>query len=111
MLKVTTTYYSYALETQNAEEIIGYHWHPNSISRINYPHLHLGKGAQVGRKELEEARAHLPTGRIGIEEVVHLLIETFGVDSRRRDWRDLLIGNLNEFFTHASSGRRQKPNQ
>lgn len=107
MLKVQTTYYSYAIETEDAEEIIGYHWHPQSISRINYPHLHLGTGAKVGRAELENAKAHLPTGRVGIEEVANLLIETFEVEAERDDWLTILTNNLRKFLAHATWGRRR----
>jgi hypothetical protein len=106
-IKVKTAYYSYAIEDEDGEEIIGYHWHPQSVSGIKYPHLHLGSGAKVGRRELEEAKAHLPTGRIGIEEFVSLLIETFEVDYRRPDWSSVLSKNLRRFMSHASWGRRQ----
>ena len=104
--KVSTTYYSYAVEGDGAEEIIGYHWHPMSTSRINYPHLHLGNGAKVGRPELENAKAHLPTGRVGIEEIVHLLIETFKVPTQRVDHAKILRTNLNKFFSFATWGKR-----
>lgn len=104
--KVSTTYYSYAVEGEGAEEIIGYHWHPSSTSRISYPHLHLGNGAKVGRAELESAKAHLPTGRVGIEEIVNLLIETFKVPTRRVDHANVLRDNFSKFIKFASWGKR-----
>ena len=106
LFKVTTTYYSHAIESESGEEIIGCHWHPQSISNIGWPHLHLGAGARVGRAELESTKAHLPTGRVGIEDVVHLLIETFQVGHRRPDWKTILTGNLKRFLSNATWGRR-----
>jgi hypothetical protein len=107
MIKVQTTYYRYAIEDENSEEIIGYHWHPHSVSRISFPHLHLGSGAKVGRAELEDAKAHLPTGRVGVEEVINLLIEHFEVEAHKRDWKNLLMGNLNKFTKYATWGGRK----
>jgi hypothetical protein len=75
----------YSVETEGAEEIIGYHFHPNGQihpnrqSRIRYPHLHLGKGARIRCPELESTKAHLPTRRVCFEQFVMLLIEVFGV--------------------------------
>jgi hypothetical protein len=105
-IKVQTTYYTYAIEAENGEEVIGYHWHPHSVSRIEFPHLHLGNGARVGREELEGAKAHLPTGRVGVEEVIDLLIETFDVETRRKDWKSVLRNNFAKFIQHATWGKR-----
>jgi hypothetical protein len=87
-LRVTTDYYKYALETEDAEEIIGYHWHPDGESPIRFAHLHLGPGANLGRAELH-GKAHFPTGRVAFEDVVELLIDAFGVkpDPDKSQWQ------------------------
>jgi hypothetical protein len=105
--KVSTRYYQYTVETEDAEEIIGYHWHPQSVSPINYPHMHLGAGARIGRKELDSAKAHLPTGRVAIEDVIHLLIEVFDVEPLKKNWKQLVHSNLSRFLKHATWGSRR----
>src|SRR3974390_2806145 len=55
--RVTTAGYKYTLETEDGEEILGYHWHPESLSSHKEPHLHLGSGARIGRAELENTKA------------------------------------------------------
>ncbi len=80
--RVTTLYYSYAVETQDGQEIAGYHWHPDGVSPVKFPHLHLGSAARIGMEELTR-KAHFPTGRVAFEDVVEFLIATFGVEPDR----------------------------
>jgi len=87
-LKVQTVAYMYTLEDADGREVFGYHWHPGSRSPVSFPHLHLEAGAMLGRAELQ--RAHFPTGRVSVEEFLGLVIETFDVRTRRRDWRAVL---------------------
>jgi len=87
-LKVETRSYMYTLEEAHGREILGYHWHPEGVSPFTMPHLHLGTGAKVGLPELDDA--HLPTGRISVEQFLRFVIETFDVKARRRDWRRIL---------------------
>lgn len=87
--RVTTAHYKYTLETEDSEEIIGYHWHPEGPSPVRYAHLHLGAGAQIGRSELD-GRAHFPTGRVAFEDFVKLLIDVFDVKASRPTWRQAL---------------------
>jgi hypothetical protein len=68
--------------------VFSYQWHPGGRSPVTWPHLHLGAGAEVGRTEL--ASAHLPTGRVSIEEVLRLAITELGVEPLRDDWREVL---------------------
>jgi len=103
--RVTTAGYQYTIETGGGEEILGYHWQPNSVSPFKDPHLHLGYGAQIGRPELESTKAHLPTGRVSMEDFIQLLIEVFDA-SPHRDWRDVLGKTAKKFWQYASWGRR-----
>jgi hypothetical protein len=50
--------------------------------------MHLGAAAELGFADL--GRAHLPTGRIGLEHVLRLAIRDLGVEARRDDWREVL---------------------
>jgi len=80
--------YSYALRESQGPEILAYHWHPGRRSPIDSPHLHLGAGSGVGREELQ--KAHIPTGRVELEDVLLMAIREFGVRSRREDWEEIL---------------------
>lgn len=86
--KTTTSGYLYGLDDADGHEILEYHWHPSGHSEETNPHLHLGAGALVARPELPGA--HLPTGRVAVEDVLHLAITVFGVDPTRADWQDIL---------------------
>jgi len=97
---ISTVAYSYALRESGGHEIPAYHWHPRTASSVTFPHLHLGHGAQVGRPEFD--RAHLPTGRVALEDFVHLLIEDFNVPPVRENWEDLLEESRVEFEADRS---------
>jgi hypothetical protein len=76
---------SSALDDADGREVLSFQWHPGGRSPVTWPHLHLGAGAEVGRAELTSA--HLPTGRVAIEEVLGLAISELGVEPLRGDER------------------------
>jgi len=86
--RTSTRGYLYGLDDADGHEILGYHWHPYGRSPETRPHLHLGAGAGVRRPELTSA--HLPTGRIAIEDVLRMTITDFGVQPLRADWQQVL---------------------
>jgi hypothetical protein len=75
--KVQIVAYYYTLSNENEQEILAYHWHPAQQSEITFPHLHIGPGVHLDPESLGEA--HLPTGRIAVEDVIRLAIRDFGV--------------------------------
>jgi hypothetical protein len=93
--KVTITAYHYTLEDAKGSEIISFQWHPTGSGALPYPHVHLGHAAAVGRAELEGA--HIPTGRVAVEQVLRFAIEAFKLRPRRTDWRDVLFGTRRRF--------------
>ena len=93
--KVTITAYHYTLEDSDSREIISFQWHPAGAGALPYPHVHLGHGAAVGRAEL--AGAHIPTGRVALEQILRFAIEAFRLRPRRPDWRDVLFGTRRRF--------------
>jgi len=99
--RVTTRYYSYAIETQDAEEVVGYHWHPDGQSPVRFPHLHLGRAAQIGMPEINR-KAHFPTGRVAFEDIVELLVGTFGVRPRRNPWQAVIAATRAAFARQKS---------
>jgi hypothetical protein len=84
---VISSGYSYSLSDATGQEIIAYHWHPGGRSPIGFPHLHIEAGAHVRNPQV--ARAHLPTGRILLEEVLRLTIREFGVQTLHDDWEQI----------------------
>ena len=78
----------YAILDSEQTEIMLYHWHPAGNSHITTPHLHIERGAQVGRRELQGA--HLPTGHVSLTAFLRLLILDLGVQPSRPDWNAIL---------------------
>jgi hypothetical protein len=96
-LKVQTVAYMYTVEDAEGREVFGYHWHPEGRSPTSFPHLHLEAGAMIGRVEI--MRAHFPKGRVSVEEFLRLVIETFDLRTRRKDWRAVLQQTQAAFAT------------
>jgi len=84
---VRTTGYVYQLRA-GERELIADHWHPRGLSPHTAPHMHLGAAAELGFADL--GSAHLPTGHIGLDDVLRLAIRDLGVEPRRGDWRQVL---------------------
>lgn len=85
--KVQTSAYAYRVAGPGGEMLV-YHWHPQARSTHTRPHLHIGGGSGITSDALR--RAHVPTGRIAVEELLRMLIEDLGVEPRRRDWSETL---------------------
>jgi hypothetical protein len=85
--KVHITAYLYELRRGDAELLV-YHWHPSGVSPHTRPHLHIGPAAEPGFAPLQGA--HLPTGRIALEEMLRMAIVEFGARPRRTDWERVL---------------------
>lgn len=102
LFKVKTQGYAYRLDDEQGEEILAYHWHPlpNPQDPVTYPHLHFNRAAQIGRRELRSG--HIPSGRIALESLALYLIEVWGVNSERTDWREVLERNLENFEQYKS---------
>ena len=96
--RVSTAGYWYTLSAPDERELISYHWHPNASGEISYPHVHLGPLAAVGHTQL--ARAHAPTGRVALEDVLRFAIQDLGVRSRRTDW-DSVLAEILAIFEQA----------
>ena len=86
--KVSIAAYWYSLDDEQGQEILAFHWHPRGRSSVTSPHLHIGPGAGVQYPRLRGA--HIPTGRVALEDVLRLAIRELGVEPLRRDWADVL---------------------
>ena len=84
--RVAPAAYEYALRTRQDREVLAYHWHPETREDgrpVRFPHLHVRCGDDVGRRL---RKAHLPTGRVALEDVLRLLVAGLGARPLRPDW-------------------------
>jgi hypothetical protein len=79
--RVTTAGYVYGILDPDGQELLGWHWHPDS--RVQRPHLHI-------HSEPLTHKIHIPTGRVTIESVLRMLAEELAVIPKRADWADVL---------------------
>lgn len=86
-------YFFHVTEYQH-REILAYHWHPDGVSPVTTPHLHLSSRlpdiAVSEGVEISLSAVHLPTGEVSAQDIVRLLITEFGVEPRRSDWRTIV---------------------
>ena len=86
--KCTSAGYVYSLSDADGAELVSYHWHPLSDPRSDVrPHFHVGE-----RFLRQDARLHVPTPRVSIEEFIRTAIATFGVEATVDEdiWTELL---------------------
>lgn len=83
--RVERTAYFYQLYASRSEELLGFHWHPETPGPTQFPHLHAASDtAPLSHK------THVPTGFVSLGAVVRLLITEFGVPPLRDDWQTTL---------------------
>ncbi len=93
--KVTITAYMYIVDDHRGHEVFSYHWQPDA-PEIKFPHIHV--------EHPNFKKAHFPTGRISLEEVLRLLITDFGVEPLRSDWNRVLTKTQQKFATYRTWG-------
>jgi hypothetical protein len=86
--QVEVTSSMYAILGTDGAEMLAYHWHPEGVSPVTTPHLHLGSASGATWPRLQGA--HLPTGFVTLAAFVRCLIEELGVEPRRPDWQAAL---------------------
>lgn len=97
--RIETSEYSYQILTRAGSELLAFHWTPFAVGPEYRTHSHL----HVGNVLLDDSapiqnfhKLHIPTGRIPLSSVIRLLIEEFGVQPRRENWREMLIDDQSE---------------
>lgn len=109
--KVSTRAYMHALENLDGQEIVAYHWHPEQGSKVTFPHMHFGVG--LGQLPKFVHKAHVPTGRVPLEEVVRFAIADLGATPKREDWSEVLADTQRaheRWRTWAGSGPSKEGN-
>jgi hypothetical protein len=80
--KVSTRAYRYRIDGQRGREWGSWHWHPTSRSLEPRPHLHVAHGPLRNH--------HLPSGRVGVESVLRLVLTELEAKPLRSDWQIVL---------------------
>jgi hypothetical protein len=83
---VVTAGYVYRVLASAEQPILSYHWHPEGLSSVTYPHLHI----ELGTSPIDLSKAHLPSGPISLVTVVRMTISELGVEPLRTNWREVL---------------------
>lgn len=81
-----TVSYAYRLLGAVDQPILSYHWHPEGISPVRSPHLHI----ELRTAPIDLSKAHLPSGLISLVAVIRMTIDEFGVEPLRTNWREVL---------------------
>lgn len=75
--------YKYQILNREAHELFAFHWHP--LGKVSLPHMHLGFGMR-GHDLPIDNKAHIPTGRVPVADIVNFLIVELGVTPLSIDW-------------------------
>jgi hypothetical protein len=93
---VKTESYTYEiLDYVTHKDIFCFHWEPHS--KVQYPHMHLGFAAKGHGLPIDN-KAHIPSGRVAIEDLVAFLISDMGVKPLKSDWSDIIVVARQKFM-------------
>jgi hypothetical protein len=97
--KVKTEAYEHYLRTAEGKDIIAFHWQPGG-NGPDWPHLHVGTIA-LAKDGLLDRKAHVPTGRVAVEQVLRFAIAELGVESDD-DWEQVFAVTQGRFETYRT---------
>lgn len=105
-IKVVTDGYVYRVRSSETAgpDPFQWHWHPEVQKQ---PDCHLHVGAQHDAGPLNSL--HLPSGRVGFEEVLAFLILEYDVRPARPDWQDVLLDTRTRFETYRTWAGARPP--
>lgn len=95
--RCTTKSYAYSILDGDDKRLYDWHWHPFGKSNFYEPHAHT-----YSTDPLLPPRAHIPTGRVSLEQVIRFVIDQLGVEPLRNDWDSVLSLNEGLFELHRS---------
>jgi hypothetical protein len=97
--RVKTISYTYEIEDEaTRHEILAFHWEPDSPrSRVKTPHLHLGFALRDKTLPFHN-KAHIPSGRVPVEDVVSFLISDLQVTSLNGNWSAVIAATRHSFM-------------
>jgi hypothetical protein len=93
---VRTESYTYEiLDSGSGNDLFCFHWEPHST--VKYPHVHLGFAAKGHGLPIDN-KAHIPSGRVAVEDIVTFLVSDLGVKPLKEDWADILAAERLTFI-------------
>jgi len=98
--KVKTESYIYRLTAADGAKVISFEWHPSGSSPVKTPHVQVGPaGLGQGLGDLGKllSKAHIPTRRISMEQVLEFAIRELQVHYIRDDWEKVLMETYTAF--------------
>lgn len=104
--RVKTRRYQHEILTEDFGEVVLFHWHPDEeagqVVRL-HPHIHIGPRLLVDDPAITR-RAHVPSGRVSVEDVIDFAIRDLDATPRRDDWESVINESREKFRTHANWG-------
>lgn len=104
-IRVTTLEYGYDIVIPKQGDpagtsLLSWHWHPD-VPNVPQPHMHLEKGVSA---QMHDAlhKAHVPTGRVALEDVIEFMIVDLEVEPTCSDWREILHDAREAHVAHRS---------
>lgn len=98
--RVKTESYTYEIEDEESRhELFAFHWEPHSA--IAFPHMHIGFVLR-GHELPIDNKAHIPTGRVAVEDVVLFTLRELSVKPLREDWEEVIGRARERFFEYRS---------
>lgn len=99
--KVSTCAYDHVLQRRDGTEIISFHWHPAGNSWVKQPHIHLG-AAELSSSGVLSHKAHVPTSRVALEDVIAFAITDLRVEPLTGSWPEILNETRDAFVRYRS---------
>lgn len=101
--KIATKAYTYEIEDeQSGHELFAFHWEPEAPnSKITIPHMHIGFALRHATLRINN-RAHIPAGRVPVEDVVYFLVTELGVAPLNSDWDRTIRESRRAFMDNKS---------
>jgi hypothetical protein len=91
--KVSTRGWMHELTNKDGREVAAWHWHPVSKSHVLVPHLHV-----------PPLKAHYPTGRVMIEDVLAFAADQGAEPNDPKTWAKVDQANRDAFRRGATWG-------
>ena len=104
IVKTQSYIYSIFRKAEN-KPFLEFHWHPEELdrktmmykpSKIRFPHIHVTN------------IDHIPSGRVGLEDVVLFLITELKVEPEKTNWNSILVETSKSFELSKSWGHSPK---
>jgi len=90
-VQLRTIRYRYTLAVADADPLFRWEYGPLLPGFHANHHLQGAVPLQIGRHALSLNDLHLPTGHVGVEEILRFCIADLGVRPRSREWNRILV--------------------